>query len=369
MAKVKDTDKPASKKPASGAPSALSMMNALPDPVIAFDELLKVVFSNHAAQEFFQLSEKQMLTKFMVELLGNENVVFESVETVVRKSKTITLHDVSVKERPVSSVILTMVEQESLYLMVIRRQQIQLSNEWNEKTMYSLKSTQMVAQMLAHEIKNPLAGIRGAAQLLEKSELSDEDKELAKLIENETVRIQGLVEKFNIFNETPDDQYQAVNLHEVLNHVAKLARATYGKNIQIKSDFDPSLPNIKGHFDHLVQAKLNLIKNAAEAFKNKKGKISIRTFYDNAAGFHPERPEKLPLCIEIEDDGQGITPEMLKKIFQPYFSTKPNGQGLGLPIVSKIVDNHGGVIKVSSKPGKTVFRINLPMSLNPTIKK
>ncbi len=111
--------------------------------------------------------------------------------------------------------------------------------------------------------------------------------------------------------------------------MTKIAHAEFGTDIKIVEQFDPSLPEVRGHFDHLVQAKLNLVKNAAEAFGGKQGKITVRTYYDNAAIYHPERPEKLPLCIEIEDDGQGITPDAINRIFQPYFTTKPNGQGLG----------------------------------------
>jgi two-component system nitrogen regulation sensor histidine kinase GlnL len=351
------------KEKISEAPSAILLMGALPDAVVGFDRDLCVYFSNNAAQHFFCLSEKQMLAENMSALLGEKQAVFEVVETAVRKNnQTVTLHDAVIGDTMVTSVVVATVEADAWYMMVIRQQPLQPASEWNEKTRYTLQSTQMLAQMLAHEVKNPLAGIRGAAQLLEKSKVSAEDKELVNLIGRETQRIQGLVDKFNIFYEVPQNQYKNVNLHEVLIHVTKVAQAQFGPDIKIVEQFDPSLPEIKGHFDHLVQATLNLVKNAAEAFAGTAGKITIRTYYDNAAPYHPERPEKLPLCIEIEDDGQGITPEAISRIFQPYFTTKANGQGLGLPIVSKIVDDHGGTIDVSSKPERTVFKISLPVS-------
>jgi len=346
------------------APSALMLMGALPDAVVGFDPDFRIYFSNPAAHHFFCLSEKQLREHSLSALLGDKQAVFEAVQTAVQKNKTVTLHDVVINDKTISNVAIVTVEPAAWYMMVIRQQPAQLSSEWNEKTKYSLQSTQMLAQMLAHEVKNPLAGIRGAAQLLEKSELTEEDKELVNLIARETTRIQGLVDKFNIFYDVPSSQYKKVNLHEVLNHVIKIAHVELGPEVKIVEQFDPSLPEIRGHFDHLVQAQLNLVKNAAEAFASKKGKIAIRTYYDNAAIYHPERPEKLPLCIEIEDDGQGITPEAINRIFQPYFTTKPNGQGLGLPIVSKIVDNHGGTINVDSKPGRTVFKISLPVSVD-----
>lgn len=340
---------------------ALQLLNALPDVVIAFDATLAIHFVNQAALEFFVLSKKQLLEKNLQDLLGMNNALLEHLETVVRKRQGVTLHDIALHGRSVHSVTILALESGDIYLMTIKQQPFQLVDEWNEKTKYSLKSSQMIAQMLAHEVKNPLAGIHGAAQLLAGSNLNEDDAELAQLIAREAVRIQGLVDKFNVFHDVPPGHYKAINMHEVLTHVAKMATMTYGDDVEIIESFDPSLPEIRGHFDHLVQAKLNLIKNAAEAFKNKKGKISIRTFYDTAAAVHPDRLEKLPLCIEIEDNGQGMDSETIRRIFEPYFTTKLQGQGLGLPIVSKIVNDHGGVIGVTSKPGKTVFRLSFPV--------
>ena len=351
-------------KKTAEVPSALLLMNALPDVVIGFDPSYRIYFTNSPAQNFFCLSEKQLQDRSLSELLGERQAVFEAVQTAVRKNQTVTLYDTSINDKVIASAVIVTVEPGAWYMLVIRQQPVQLASEWNEKTKYSLQSTQMLAQMLVHEVKNPLAGIRGAAQLLGRADLADDDKELVNLISHETQRIQSLVDKFNVFYDVPRNQYKPVNLHEVLNRVTKIAQAEFGPDVKIVEQFDPSLPEIKGHFDHLVQAELNLVKNAAEAFANKKGRIAIRTYYDNAAIYHPERPEKLPLCIEIEDDGQGITPEAINRIFQPYFTTKPNGQGLGLPIVSKIIDDHGGTIDVNSRPGRTVFKISLPVSVD-----
>jgi two-component system nitrogen regulation sensor histidine kinase GlnL len=349
------------KRKVKPAPSAFELMEVLPDAVLGFDRDLQICFSNTAAQQFFCQSDKQMLAAGLTELLGEKQAVSEAVATALRKNQTVTLHDAMIGGKVITSITIVTVETDAWYMMIIRQQAVQPASEWNEKTKYSLKSTQMLAQMLAHEVKNPLAGIRGAAQLLEKSNVTAEDKELVQLIGSETRRIQGLIDKFNVFYDVPQSLYKAVNLNEVVTHVAKLAQAEFGAAVKFNEQFDPSLPEVKGHFDHLVQAKLNLVKNAAEALAGKPGKITLRTYYDMTPVFHPDRPEKLPLCVEIEDDGPGITPEAINSIFQPYFTTKPSGQGLGLPIVSKIVDDHGGVLNVSSKPGKTVFKISLPL--------
>jgi two-component system, NtrC family, nitrogen regulation sensor histidine kinase GlnL len=351
--------KPVQKFITAETPSEAAMLAALPDAVLGFDADLLIFFSNHAAQAFFGLGEKQLAGKSLTDLFSG--VVIDAAEGILRKSMTATLHDVTVNGKEAGSITVSAVQEGQSYLIVLRPQRSQIASVWSEKNKYSLQSAERVAQMLAHEIKNPLAGIRGAAQLLAKSKLDAADRELASLIARETLRIQALADKFNIFHEVPQSLYTSVNLHEVLKQAIGVVRAAHGADIEISEKFDPSLPDVHGHFDHLVQAVLNLIKNAAEAFGGKKGSILIRTHFDTAAPFHPERPEKLPICIEIEDNGHGIMPEALSQIFQPYFTTKPNGQGLGLSIVARIADNHGGIIRASSVPGKTVFKLNLPM--------
>lgn len=360
MAKDKLSPKSALKKKTVSPLAALRVMNAMPDPVIAFDSMLKVSFSNKSAQAFFRLEEGLFLDKYMVELLGNKNTVFEAVEDAVRKNQTVTLQKVSVNGKPVGSVIIAVVEK-GLYMMIIRQKPMKPDHEIGDPSVRSLKSP----QVLAEELKIPLAEIHRAAEKLGKSKLNAKDKALSSLILREATRVQSLLEEFNVFQETPPNQHKDLSLRDVHNHVAKIALETYGNKIQIDEYFDPSLPDIRGSFDHLVQAKMNLIKNAVEASTQRDAKISIRTFYDEAAAIDPAREQKLPLCIEIEDNGRGITPEVLNRIFQPYFTTKKNSRGLGLPITSKIVYEHGGTINVNSAPGKTVFRINLPMPIKP----
>ena len=156
------------------------------------------------------------------------------MQTAVRKNKTVTLHDVTISDKVISSVVIVTVEPEAWYMMIIRQQPAQLASEWNEKTKYSLKSTQMLAQMLAHEVKNPLAGIRGAARLPREIETDrGRPRRLTNLIARETQRhIQSLIDKFNIFYDVPQSQYRAVNLHEVLNRVTRLAQAQFGPGDQ-----------------------------------------------------------------------------------------------------------------------------------------
>ncbi len=361
---------PKSKKPKISDPlqkvstsAVLSMLQELPDCVVAFDKKDQIVFANDCAQSFFGMSDKRMQNSKITDLFFGDSPVIHIVRRVMQTHHPLTIHDLHINQHKVDSVTATSLDNQNLFMIVIRHSLLDLKAEWTDHAKGALEPAQNLARVWAHEIKNPLAGIRGAAQLLAKTSLSDEDRELALLIERESDRIFRMVDKLKIFGENVAQSRQKVNLHEVLNHVTKVAKSSFADNVDIEEDYDPSMPDIEGDFDHLVQAQMNLVKNAAEAMHGKetRGKISIRTFYDKAAAYHPSTREKLPLCIEIEDNGTGLTPEMVHKIFQPYYTTKQQGEGLGLPIVSKIVDDHGGTIGVRSSHGKTVFRVSLPM--------
>ncbi len=337
----------------TASPDVKAIFHALPDAVLVFDAADGVVlYSNHAAQAFFGLGDKNLLGKQIHALLG------EASPALNNSGQTVTLHDIHINAKRVESLSLIPMEEQGLCLLVLRHEALPVRNEWVSRVKRSLQPAQHLARVLAHEIKNPLAGIRGAAQLLAKSDLSPDDQELAQLIDAETQRISRLIDKVNIFDDAPAQQYRLINIHEVLEHVARLAESGFG--VKITPQYDPSLPDIHGHPDRLVQALLNLVKNAAEALPAEGGRIIVRTYYDTAAAFHPESRAKLPVCVAVEDNGTGIDPTMQERIFEPYRTTKPKGEGLGLSIVSKIVDDHGGAIDVASAPGRTVFRLSFP---------
>ena len=342
------------------APDVKAIFHALPDAVLAFDAGGEVVFSNHAAQAFFGFGDKGFLGKTIRDLLGDATPAQDVLKDLVQN---VTLHDITVCGKRVSSLSVAPVPEQGLCLLVLRHDAVPVRNEWVARIKRTLQPAQHLARVLAHEIKNPLAGIRGAAQLLAKSSLTPDDRELAELIDTETQRISRLIDKVNIFDDAPHAQYRAVNIHEVLEHVARLSESGFG--VKIATQYDPSLPDIHGHADSLVQAMLNIVKNAAEALPREGGRVSIRTFYDTAAAFHPDSHVKLPICIDVEDNGCGIDAETLERLFEPYRTTKPQGEGLGLSIVSKIIDDHGGAIGVSSVAGRTVFKISLPRGDRP----
>jgi two-component system nitrogen regulation sensor histidine kinase GlnL len=228
----------------------------------------------------------------------------------------------------------------------------------------SARSAIGMAEMLAHEIKNPLAGITGAAQLLSMG-LGPEDRELTDLIVEETRRIVKLLEQVEQFGNLRPPDLRAVNIHDALDRARKSALVGFAANMTIIEDYDPSLPATWADPDQLMQVFLNLIKNAAEAAGPQGGgTIRLRTFYDLSLRLRrTDGPGRaVPLQIEIIDDGPGIPPGIASDIFEPFVSGRENGTGLGLALVSKIIADHGGWISVDSVPGRTVFRVSLPMA-------
>lgn len=227
----------------------------------------------------------------------------------------------------------------------------------------SARSAIGMADMLAHEIKNPLAGIAGAAQLLEMG-LGPEDRALTELIVEETRRIVKLLEQVAPFGQLRPPERRAVNIHDVLGRARRSAELGFAARMRMVEEYDPSLPPVWADPDQLTQVLLNLLKNAAEAAGAAGGTIRIRTFYDMALRLRREDGTRtLPVQVEIVDDGPGIPPGLVEDIFDPFVSGRENGTGLGLALVSRIIADHEGWVGVESQPGRTVFRIALPIAL------
>lgn len=218
-----------------------------------------------------------------------------------------------------------------------------------------------MAEMLAHEIKNPLAGITGAAQLLGMS-LGPQDFELTDLIVEESRRIVNLLEQVEQFGNLSTPDFRAVNVHDVLDRARRSALLGFGAHMTILEDYDPSLPLAWGDSDQLLQVLLNLLKNASQAADAKGGTIRLHTYFEHS--FRLRRSDgtgkSLPLQVEVIDDGPGLPENIRADVFDPFVSGRDNGTGLGLALVSKIVSDHDGWISVTSVPGRTVFRLSLP---------
>lgn len=230
-----------------------------------------------------------------------------------------------------------------------------------------LRSVAGMGRTLAHEIKNPLAGIRGAAQLL-KSGAGPEDAALAQLIVEETDRIRRLVDRVEAFSDDRQPERKAVNIHRVLDRARALIASGVGRDLTLKESFDPSLPPVWGDEDQLIQIFLNLAKNAAEAANARgdfQGEVRIATAYRQVGRAVGAGARAAPLEVRIEDNGPGISPEMRDRVFDPFVTSKPQGTGLGLTLVAKLVADHGGLIELESEPGRTVFRVRLPVQPPP----
>ena len=223
------------------------------------------------------------------------------------------------------------------------------------------KSAIGMAEMLAHEIKNPLAGITGAAQLLSMN-LSEDDQELTSLIVAECKRIVKLLEQVEQFGDQRPPERRAINVHDVLERARRSAEIGFGVHMSFSDDYDPSLPEVFADPDQLLQVILNLLKNAAQAQPNG-GEIMIRTYYERGLHVQGRSGDRVPLPVHIEvvDDGPGLPAGIADSIFEPFVSGRENGTGLGLALVSKIIAAHEGWIEVKSRPGRTVFRVSLPL--------
>jgi two-component system nitrogen regulation sensor histidine kinase GlnL len=227
------------------------------------------------------------------------------------------------------------------------------------------RSVTGMAAVLAHEVKNPLSGIRGAAQLLETS-VVEADRELTVLIRDEADRIRALVDRMEAFSEKPISR-TAVNIHRVLEHVRRLAQTGFADNVRFQENYDPSLPPVWGNRDQLIQVMLNLVKNAAEALAGAgiaHPEIVLTTGFQHGMRIAvPGTSERvnLPLYVAIRDNGPGIPEDISPHLFEPFVTSKSSGSGLGLSLVAKIIGDHGGLIEVDSKPGRTEFRLHLPV--------
>ena len=356
------------------------IIEALPAAILVVDAEGLCRAMNGAAENMLHVGRKNLVGRKLAEIVFADCPLFTLIEQCGHGGSAVSdaemtiggprlhLEHISVEVAPLD-------DSTGMVVVSIRDRQLEHRMARQSAAAEAAQSVRAMAGMLAHEIKNPLAGIRGAAQLLE-SKVAPAEAALAALIREESDRIVGLVNGVETFADDRVPALDAVNVHEVLDHVCKLARVSFARDAVLRELYDPSLPAVRGNRDLLIQIFLNLIKNAAEAFHRpeepmsdktaqKPGEITVTTAYQ--AGFRIGERNKAHrqirrIAVTVADDGPGVPEALLGNLFDPFVSSKPGGRGLGLPLVAKLVRAHDGVIEFSSRPGQTRFTVLLPIA-------
>lgn len=346
------------------------VLDSLPQAVIVTDKTNAILYANMAAETVFRASSNYLLKHNMEKIVPFGSPVLGLVKQVLNKRSPVNEYQIDISsprtgEGKIVDVYAAPLADNSPYAILVFRERSMADRIDRQLTHRSAaRSVTGLAAMLAHEIKNPLSGIRGAAQLLE-SVVDNDDKELAQLITTETDRIVKIVDRMEVFSDESPVEQTPVNIHSVLGHVRRIAENGFARNIKIIENYDPSLPDVSGSTDQLIQVFLNLIKNASEALiDNPNGEIILSSAYRSGIRIaSPGSVERasLPLEFSITDNGDGISEEIRAHIFEPFVTTRINGTGLGLALVAKTIGRHGGIIECNSIEGRgTTFKILLP---------
>lgn len=345
------------------------ILQALPHPVLRIDASGRLSYVNSAAENFLALSATVLRRMTINELLPEGNPLRTVIAHVLTGGVSVSEYEIELSTPRTSAQLVDVQvipasDDSGTIIVMIQKRAIaqQIDRQLTHRS--AARSVMGMSAMLAHEIKNPLAGIKGAAQLLE-TNVSPLDAELTKLICEETDRIASLVDRMEIFTDHRPMPRDLVNIHDVLDHVRRLVESGWGEKVTLVEDYDPSLPPLSANRDQLIQVFLNLAKNAVEALDgHPDGTITLSTAYRPGVRMRiPGTPDRvdLPLEVSVTDNGPGIPTDIEAHIFDPFVSTKMNGTGLGLALVAKIIGDHGGVIEYSTNKGLTAFRTRLPI--------
>ena len=351
---------------------ANQVLNALPHPVFAVARGGAVVDVNAAAENFFDMSRAMIVRLTLPDLLPFGSPLLTLVDQVRSRQAAVKEYRVDLgtprlgQDRIVDINVAPMSDAGDGTVVVVLQERTIADKMDRQMTHRSAaRSVSALAAMLAHEIKNPLSGIRGAAQLLE-TNANDQDRSLTRLICDETDRIVKLVDRMEAFSDYRPVNRESVNIHAVLDHVKQIAQAGFARHIRFQENYDPSLPHIFGDRDQLIQVFLNLVKNAAEALGPDviDGEIELSTAFRPGVRLRTPGsplPVSLPLEFCVRDNGGGVPEDIRAHLFDPFVTTKASGTGLGLALVAKIVGDHGGIVECESSPRRTTFRLLMPV--------
>ncbi len=351
-----------------GGLDPMAILNAMAYPVIVVSADDRIEYVNGAAEQLFASSFAILHDAPLEELIPKDSplhglVSQARVDQASVSQDAITLESPRMGRHLASAVAAPAGDSSDSVVLTLHERSIASAIDRQLTHRNAARSVTAMAAMLAHEVKNPLSGIRGAAQLLEQG-IGERDRELTQLICKEADRIVALVDRMEVFSDGRPIEREPVNIHEILERVRQVAETGFGRSVRFVERYDPSLPPVFGHRDQLIQVFLNLVKNACEAIDDSAGEVVLSTGYQHGVRLAvPGSGSRvhLPLLVSVQDNGRGIPEDLRAHLFDPFVTTKVNGSGLGLALVAKIIGDHGGVIDVVTERGRTAFKIMLPM--------
>tara|TARA_B100001057_G_scaffold380729_1_gene386475 strand:- start:93 stop:1166 length:1074 start_codon:yes stop_codon:yes gene_type:complete len=341
------------------------LWESVPYPAFVLNRTNEIKLANPLSQQYCDTSLVRLVGQKLSVYIGGNSSVFEVLEKINSNSSAIVKFDVPInwknKGNQIFDIYAVNVEAGSSNLIFFHPKKLKGKMEQALLNQNSIKSVSAMGSVLSHEIKNPLASIIGAAQLLENSNVKNM-KTLIQIILDEAKRIEGIVDRVQLLGEVNRLDFGVLNIHDVIEKVKRAASQGYGSHVLFEENYDPSIPAVNGDFELLTQAFHNLIKNSCEAVSRKGGRINIKTsFYSGLAlGSFGEKNKKLQLMITIADNGPGVSRNIISDIFDPFSTTKIGGSGLGLPLVAKIISEHGGFVELDDIDQGACFKIYLP---------
>ena len=341
------------------------LWESVPYPAFVLNAKNEIKLANPLSQQYCETSLFRLAGQKLSSYIGPNSAVFEVIEKISSNSSAIVRFDVPINWKNKGNQIFDMyavsVEMGLSSLIFFHPKQLKGKMEKALLNQSSIKSVSAMGSVLSHEIKNPLASIIGATQLLENSNVKNK-KTLTKIILEESKRIESIINRVQLLGEVNRLDFGALNIHDVIDKVKRSASQGYGSHVLFEENYDPSIPDVNGDFELLTQAFHNVIKNSCEAVGKKGGRINIKTsFYSGLAlGSFGDKNKKLQLMITVSDNGPGVSKNIIADIFDPFSTTKIGGSGLGLPLVAKIISEHGGFVELDDMSEGACFKIYLP---------